>query len=230
VTPWVIDPGRNVKLAIRCDALPRTLLAWGRVAWVRASAPTRLGVAFDAGTGAAEWFDALVRASPEVLRAARATPRELPPSARIFLGRPPELVMDFTLDELDVLRRVGAGVTLEALARSFGPEMEERTRGALFALLSRRHLVLDPAASPGPEAWRHALAPLEPASAARPAHPGSTAAALRTPEAQRLYDEALAHIGSGRLGLAMDRLRDALRHAPDDAAIASTAKRIARWA
>jgi TolA-binding protein len=122
-------------------------------------------------------------------------------------------------------------VTLEALSRSFGPAMDERTRGALFALIARRHLVLDPTASAGPEAWRPVLAARESDLPARRAPAAATAfAAPRTAEVQRLYDEALSHIGSGRLGLALDRLRDALKHAPDDAVIASTAKRISRWA
>jgi PilZ domain-containing protein len=229
-TPRVIDPGRTVKLAIRCEAMPRTLLASGKVVWMRANAPARLGIAFEDGTTPAGWFDALVQASPSVLRAARITPERLPRPTWIYLGRPPQVVTDFTLDELDVLRRVGPGVTLEALSRSFGPAMDERTRGALFALIARRYVVLDPAASAGPEAWRPVLAARESDLPARRAPVTTAFARPRTAEVQRLYDEALAHIGSGRLGLALDRLRDALKHAPDDAIIASTAKRISRWA
>jgi hypothetical protein len=229
-TPRVIDPGRIVKLAIRCEAMPRTLLASGRVVWMRANAPARLGVAFEGGTGPADWFDALVRTSPRVLRAARVTPERLPRPTWIYLGPPPRVVTDFTLDELDVLRRVGAGVTLESLALSFGPSMQERTRGALFALIARRFLVLDPGASPGPDAWRPVLSAREADLPLRAPVANLSFAIRRTAEAQRLYDEALGHIGSGRLTLAMERLRDALRHAPDDAVIASTAKRISRWA
>jgi hypothetical protein len=230
VTPRVIDPGRTVKLAIRCEALPRTLLTSGKVVWMRANAPARLGIAFEAGTTPADWFDALVQAKPSILRAVRVTPDRLPRPTWIYLGRPPQVVMDFTLDELDVLRRVGPGVTIESLAWSFGPALDERTRGALFALIARRHLVLDPAASPGPDAWRPVLAARESDLPTRPPPTDLAFAAPRTAEAQRLYDEALGHIGSGRLTLAMERLRDALKHAPDDAVIASTAKRISRWA
>jgi PilZ domain len=231
VTPRVLDPGRSVKLAIRCDALPRTLLAGGKVIWMRSKAPARLGIAFDGSIGAA-WFEALVAQHPGLARAVRNAPFRLPRPTRLYLGAPPELVVDFSAGEIDVLRRVGSGVTLDALARSFGPEMGERTRGALFSLLERHRLVLDPASSPGPDAWQRILADGErdgsrrlPALAAARATPGR-----RTAEAQRLYDEALAHIGGGRLALAMDRLVDALKHSPDDATIASTAKRLSRWA
>jgi PilZ domain-containing protein len=223
VTPRVLDPGRNVKLAIRSDALPRTLLASGRVVWMRAKAPARLGIAFE-GSAAAEWFEALVRARPALARAARSAPARLPRPTRVYLGVPPELVVDFSAAELDLLRRVGSGVTVDALARSFAPEMGERTRGALFSLIERRQLVLDPATSPGPVAWLRILAAEGTAAAA------ARAAGARTAEAQRLYDEALAHIGSGRLSLAMDRLTAALRQSPGDAAIASTVRRIGKWA
>lgn len=229
VTPRILDPGREVRLAIRCDAVARTLLTAGRVVWMRANAPARLGISFQPGAAAADWFDELARASPRAARAARV-PDRLPRPTRVHLGKAPEVVVDFTLDELDILRRVGSGVTLDALARSFGPELGDRTRGALFALLARRCLVLDPAASQGLAAWRHVLADRE-SDLPRPAGAVERAlAAGRTPEAQRLYDEALGYIGSGRLALAMDRLRNALQHAPGDPTIASTAKRIARWA
>jgi hypothetical protein len=229
VTPRVLDPGRDVKLAIRCEGLERTLLAQGRVVWMRANAPVRLGIAFQLGTVPPDWFDRLMKGSLLAARAARI-PDRLPRLTRVYLGKAPEVVVDFTMDELDVLQRVGEGVTLDALARSFGPEMGDRTRGALFALLARRCLVLDPTASPGAATWRRVLAGRE-SDLPRPGEAAERAlGAGRPPEAQRLYDEALGYIGSGRLSLAMERLRDALQHAPGDAVIASTAKRIGRWA
>ncbi len=227
VTPRVLDPGREVKLAIRCDGLGRTLLVHGRVVWMRANAPARLGIAFPLGAVPPEWFEALAKASPRAV----LIPDRLPRLTRIHLGKAPEVVVDFTMDELDVLRRIGEGVTLDALARSFGQEMGDRTRGALFALLARGGLVLDPASSPGPAAWRRVLASHESDLPPRPGEAAERPLALgRPPEAQRLYDEALRYIGSGRLALAMERLRDALEVAPGDAVIASTAKRIEKWA
>jgi hypothetical protein len=113
-------------------------------------------------------------------------------------------------------------VTLDALARSYGPDLDERTAGALFSLLGRRLVVLDREQAVGVGRWKGLLP--EPAPAAeRAAEP------QRPAEAQRLYDEAMVHIGAGRLGLAVDRLRDAQRLAPSDAEIAATLARIGRW-
>jgi hypothetical protein len=155
VSPRSVDRGRTVKLAIRCAALPRTLLVFGRVVWVRGrSTPgvgprTCLGLAFEGGAdAAAEWFERLVAARTGIGLRDPAAPARLAPAARV------------------------------------------------------------------------ALAAAGPAAASR----------ARTPEVQRLYDEALSLIGNGRLTLALDRLQDALKHAPEDATISSTAKRIARWA
>ena len=40
----------------------------------------------------------------------------------------------------------------------------------------------------------------------------------------------MVHIGAGRLGFAVDRLREAQRLAPGDGDIESTLKRLAKWA
>jgi hypothetical protein len=229
VTPRVIDPGREIKLAIRCGALSRTLLASGRVMWVRARAPARLGIAFEPGTPR-DWFDALVRKTPEAIPADRA-PRALRRDAMVRLGRAPERVVDFGADELDLLRRVGGGVTLDVLVRSFGERLPDRARAALFALIARRALVLDAGSAGAPGAWQQVLATRPgDVQARREVAVAPPPRARRAHEAQRLYDEALGFIGSGRLTLALDRLRDAAFLAPDDPLIASTAQRIARWA
>jgi Tfp pilus assembly protein PilZ len=228
VTARVIDPGREVKLAIRSPAIPRTLLVSGRVAWTRPSSPARLGVAFTSGAPDA-WFAAVLRAGAVRVSAA---PQRVPRMSLVHLGRAPEVVVDFTRDELDLLRRVGGGVTVDVLVRSYGEDLPDRARAAFFSLLARRSLVLDPGAAGSAEAWRRVLErrDREAPAAARPVRAAGPAGRGRTPEVQRLYDEALAHIGSGRLTLAMDRLNAALEVAPDDPLISSTARRIARWA
>lgn len=229
VTRRVVEPGTEVKLAIRCPIVQRTLAVTGKVIWARAAAPSRIGVSFEPPGTERGWFGSLLVSQPVAVRAARSVPDRLARTARLHLGRAPEVVVDFTPVELDILRRVGAGATVDALARSFGAELGGRTLGALFALLARRCLVLDPASSVDPETWRNVLG----RQGDRPPAPDFARRALganRSLEAQRLYDEALSHIGSGRLALAMERLRDALQHSPDDHAIASTAKRIERWA
>lgn len=230
VSPRSVDPGRDVRIAIRCEPLSRTILAAGRVVWARASAPLRLGIAFDPPPIAMDWIEELAGTSPGAVRAERKVPDRLPVSTRVFFGPPPEVVVDFTLTELDVLRRVGSGVTLDAMVRSFGGEMDERTRGALFSLVARRRLVLEPAQATSLAAWKHVLTGRDVDPPPPPVPIRRALGAGRPLEAQRLYDEALSHIGSGRLALAMDRLRDALKYAPDDPTISSTAKRISRWA
>jgi PilZ domain len=230
VTSRLVDPGRTVKLAIRSDALPRSLLVFARVVWARAHPPARLGLSFESGAGAAaEWFQALVQARPAVLGAARNLPLRLAAATPVHLGAPPPVLVDFTVQELDLLRRVGRGATLDALVRSSAPDRCERARGAFFALLARGHLVVDPAASSGPEAWIRVLSRRGSEVPAVRLAPAAGALTPRTPEAQRLYDEGLAHIGNGRLGAAMDRLREAQKHAPQDATISATMKRLSRW-
>jgi hypothetical protein len=179
----------------------------------------RLGIAFRAGADA-NWFQTLLAADPVASRLARSIPDRLSAQARVYLGRPPTFVLDFSATELEVLRRVGAGITIDALARAFGGEIDAPTAGALFSLVGRRLLVLDKEQSVGVGRWKHVLA----GGGASPDRDGG-----RPPPAQQLYHEAMMHISAGRLGFAVDRLREAQRLAPNDATIESTLERLARW-
>jgi hypothetical protein len=230
-----VDLGRELKLVIRCDALARPIDATGKVVWTRADAPARLGVAFRGDPAhEASWFDALLAVDPVAGRLARAVPDRLPRQARLYLGKPPQLLVDFSPAELELLRRVGAGVTLDALARSFGAELDGRIAGALFSLVQRRCLVFDRVASVGVARWRDILGEAQVQVQARPApaaaDEGRPRDAGRDVRAQRLYDEAIVHIGEGRLGFAVDRLREAATIAPGDEDIEATLARIAKWA
>jgi hypothetical protein len=229
VTERLVDPGREVKLSISCPALGRDVSAAGRVVWQRRETPSRLGVAFDRGSSERGWFEALLRADEAAARAARTTPGRLARATRVHLGTPPRLVVDFSPTELELLRRVGPGATVDTLARSFGPALDERTRGALFSLLRRRFLVTEPALAVDVARWR-AILPEGDGEEVAPIAASASLPAPRPPEAQKLYDEALSHLGAGRLALAVDRLRDALLLAPADETIASTVQRIERWA
>src|SRR5512147_2756229 len=122
VSPRAVDPGRELKLVIRCDALGRPLEEAGKVVWTRADAPARLGIAFSAKAGAA-WFETLLASDPVARGAARSVPDRLPRQTRVYLGKPPQLLVDFSPVERELLRRIGSGVTIDALARSFGPEL-----------------------------------------------------------------------------------------------------------
>jgi len=225
VTPRLVSPGRTVKLEIELPALGRRVRIAGTVVWVRAEAPMRLGIAFHASARDAGWFEALLAADPALFGTRRRTIERLPRRGRVYLGKPPALVVDFTADEVAVLQRIGGGVTADALVRSFG-ETPERAVGALFALLGRGMLVLDSARSAGPARWRPALALAEAALAAA----SSAAAPQRPRAAQRLYDEGIGHIAGGRMAIAVSRLQEALSIAPDDEAIARALQRIERWA
>ncbi len=228
VTPRLVEAGAEVKLAIPSPTLQRTVAVTGRVVWARAEPPVRIGIAFEPPGMDPVSFAVLVQSHPRAQRGTWSVPERLPRATRLYLGKAPERVVDFTPVELDILRRVGPGTTVDALARSFGAEPHDRTRGALFALVARRCLVFEPE-SASAASWRRLLD----REGDRPPAKEFARRALgagRSLEAQRLYDEALGHIGSGRLQLALERLRDALQHSPDDATIASTAKRIARWA
>ncbi len=227
VSPRPVDPGREVKLVIRCDALGRQLEESGKVVWARTDAPVRLGIAFRPGAES-DWFDALLAADPIASRVARSMPDRLPRQARAYLGKPPQLVVDFSPTELELLRRIGSGVTLDALANSYGPDLDGRTAGALFSLVARHFVVFDKVQSVGVGRWKGLLVDGD----AAPAEAEKEVAGdgQRPVQAQRLYDEAMVHIGAGRLGFAVDRLREAQRLAPGDEAIEATLKRIAKWA
>ncbi len=228
VSPRPVDPGRELKLVIRVDALGRPIDATGKVVWSRADAPARLGVAFKRDADAT-WFDALLAADPVASRVARSVPDRLPRQTRVYLGKPPQLLVDFSPVERELLRRIGSGVTLDALARSFGPELDERIAGSLFSLVARHFVVFDRVASVGVARWRDALADAEDPRSAGDLAMGRPPDAKRPLQAQRLYEEAMVHIGAGRLGFAVDRLREAQRLAPDDEAIEGTLRRIAQW-
>lgn len=218
-----LEPGREVKLSIRVAEIGRTVAGAARVVWVRSLPPSRLGLAFRA-RGGDGWFEALEGALPGALRAGSSGPARLSRATRLFLGRPPRLVVDFSPEEREILRRVGAGTTVDALDRSFSPGLDRAARGALFSLVARGLVVLDPSASAGEEAWSALLPRGEelPATAVagRPA---------RSPEVQRLYEEGLAHLGAGHLALAVERFQAALGLDPTDDAIAGTMRRLSRW-
>lgn len=165
-------PGREVKLSLRVEALGRTVTAAGKVVWSRAGgALSRLGVAFARSGTERGWFERLLAADEVAASAARRDPDRLARALRVYLGRPPSAPVAFSPTELELLRRVGPGATLDELARSFGPELHERTRGALFHLVARRFLVLDAAAAVPLARWSAILPDDDDVAAEPPATP-----------------------------------------------------------
>jgi len=235
VTPRLAAPGRELHLQIRCDAIGRTIKATGKVVWARAQEPSRLGIEFEAARTEAGWFDALMRSDPAAAQVARRIPERLPRAARLYLGEPPRFLSDFSPEEVAVLRQVGTGVTVEALSRALGSAFE-RVRGAVFALVSRRLLVQAPAEAVAPERWKAALDQAARVLAAEgiaipaPTPAGPMGAVGRTAAAQALYDEGIGHLTAGRIEVAVARLRDASRLAPNDPLISGALQRLAPWA
>jgi hypothetical protein len=220
VSEHALPPGSDVVLAVTCPALDRAVAATGRVAWSRPDAPARLGISFEVPVAQRGWFEALLAADPRAGRAAARAPLRLRRDTPLHLGEPPATVLDFSEDERAVLAAIGKGLTAGELAEALAPRFH-RARGALFSLIARR-LVRLQAGPPGAEArWRGVLSPPQAAEPLRPAP--------RPAPAQRLYEEGIAHLGAGRVELAVARFREALAAFPGDAAIAATLARLERW-
>jgi hypothetical protein len=234
VTPRLAAPGRELKLRIYCDAIGQTIETSGRVVWSRAETPSRLGVQFQAGLSTPAWFEVLLRADPQAAATSRRMPERLPRETILRLGEPPRFMADFSAEEVAVLRRVGSGITVEALARQLGSAFD-RVRGSVFALLARRLLVLTATEAVPPSRWSETIASAEKAlSTAGVKLPapteGPNAASGRSAAAQKLFDEGIAHLTAGRIEVAVSRLREARRLAPADPLISGALQRLAPWA
>lgn len=221
VSGRALPPGSDVALSVSIPALGRAVTATGRVAWSRPEAPARLGVSFEVPIAQQGWWEALLAADPCAGGAAVRAPLRLRRDAPLHLGEPPATVLDFSQDERAVLQGIGAGSTAGELAEALAPRFH-RARGALFSLLARRLVLLRPGRPDAADRWRAALAP--PPGPGDPVRPPP-----RPPAARRLYDEGIAHLGAGRIELALARFRDALAAAPDDRGIAGTLARLERW-
>ncbi len=156
--PGPFKAGDPLKLTLRSDRVEGFLAATGRVAWASAAAPWRIGVAFDeqylADSG--RWFDRLVAAYPGLATVQRA-PLELELSATLFLGPPPRIPPALGQDEVRGLRAVGLGATVGKLKDQY-PDDWPALEGALFGMLGKRFLTLDPGAASSLAAWEPHLA------------------------------------------------------------------------
>jgi len=243
--PAALPRGLGLRLVLSYPGSAPLRVA-GEIAWAGPHSPWRHGVAFAEvdRTSSSRWFDLLLAANPRLLTLERV-PDRLPLDATLYLGPPPTLV-DFTADEVTVLRQVGVGITVAALSRrleaTWGPALR-----ALFSLLARAAVTLDAAEAAPPAAWEPALrsierqlalelpravaappAPPAPVQARPPAPPLGTwtaPAAGRPPEAQQALDLARRELASGRVGAARVLLRRALQLAPRDAEIAKEMQR-----
>jgi hypothetical protein len=234
VTPRLAAPGRELKLKIHCDAIGQTIETSATVIWSRSESPSRLGVQFPEQRAVPAWFDVLMRTEPQAAASSRRSPKKLSRDTLLRLGEPPSFIADFSPEEVAVLRRVGFGVTVESLARQLGSAFP-RVKGAVFALLARRLLVLHASEAGDPARWNGPIAMAEKALAIAgvklPAPTeGPGAASGRSAAAQALFDEGIAHLNAGRIEVAVARLREARRLAPNDPLIAGALQRLAPWA
>jgi len=235
VTPRLAAPGRALQLQIHCAAIGRTIRATGTVVWSRAQAPSRLGVEFETGRTDPGWFELVLRADPRGSDIIRRIPERISRAATLYLGDPPRFLGDFSAEEVAVLRRIERGVSVDGLARALGSAFE-RVRGAVFALVARRYLVLTPGEAVEPARWKLVLDAAERSLAAEgvllpaPTPAGPLGAVGRTAAAQALFDEGIGHLTAGRIEVAVARLREARTLAPDDSLIAGALQRLAPWA
>jgi hypothetical protein len=161
VSPKLVRQGDIVQLRVTNPKLEEPLKATGRVAWVSAQAPWRLGIAFDEGTHpqSALWFDRLVAAHPG-LGGYRRVPDRIRADAPVYLGPPPRFLVDFSADEATLLRAVASGVRVDELRsrlRDRWPAMQR----ALFSLIARQAVTFQRGQAVHPDCWKKILSDVE---------------------------------------------------------------------
>ncbi len=166
VSPQLVPAGGEIQLFIASARVPGRLSVHGRVAWTTDAAPFRLGVAFTAPApeGVPAWFNRLVKAEPEMREAVRRIPERLADKQMLYLGIPRPLV-EFTADQISILREIGDGLRVGALRTREGGRWTT-AQVALFSLLARGVVTLSHAEAVPGSRWRDALARAELAAAA----------------------------------------------------------------
>ena len=86
----------------------------------------------------------------------RDVPDKIAGNANLYLGAPPRHVLDFTSEEIEVLRIVASGATAGSLRGAFRDRWPT-AQYALFSLFTRRSLTLDRGAAAHPDTWRPIL-------------------------------------------------------------------------
>jgi hypothetical protein len=164
VSPGPVPPEERVR--IRLEGASRTLEVKGRVAWVSERAPWRVGIAFDDREvpECSRWMERLLDANPALAPVARV-PARIALDWTVFLAPPPRLVVDFSEDEVILLRAIASGARVDELHARLRPRWEALQR-ALFSLLARQAVTFSRGAAVNPDAWRRILADHEAAFAA----------------------------------------------------------------
>lgn len=207
VSPRLVRKGEPIQLVLAHEAMRDPLRVAGRVAWASDRAPWRLGIAYDeaALSTSLAWFEELLSRVPG-LSAFKRIPDRIAMDAVVYLASPPRFLVDFTPDEVAVLRSLGSGTSVAEL-RSLLRDRWNQAQRALFSLLAHQHVTLARGGSVHPDAWKKILSeaessiavealrtapvpdltpsplPLQPQAA--PARPGSAPAVPARPPASR---------------------------------------------
>jgi hypothetical protein len=161
VSPLPFAKGTLLQVDLASQETREVLRAAGTVAWCSPQPPWRLGLAFTPATrpAATKFFDKLVAARPGLANW-RRIPDKLSLDAMVWLAAPPTRVVDFTAEELVMLRAVGSGATIYELRARLKDRWPTGQR-AFFSLLSSGSITLTRSASASYQSWMDLLERLE---------------------------------------------------------------------
>jgi hypothetical protein len=182
VSPKGVRKGDYVKLTIANDSVPEPLRVSGRIAWVSAQFPWRVGIAFDEGAIAetTAWVEKLIASHPG-LRKLRRLPDRIPVETMVYLGTPPRFVVDFDADEAALLRAIGSGSRVDELMARFRSR-GSRVERALFSLIARSAVTLAHGSAVHPHSWKPVLDEVEALLAVEALGTGPSTLAAPPPE------------------------------------------------
>jgi hypothetical protein len=161
VSPRLLRRGEPVDVLVTNEKVEEPLEARGRVAWVSAQAPWRIGVAFEEASvpRSARWFERLVAAYPG-LSGYRRVPERIRTDTAVYLGPPPRFLVDFSADEAVLLRAIASGARIDELMARLRDGWSAAQR-ALFSLIARQAVTFQRGQAVHPDSWRKILTEVE---------------------------------------------------------------------
>jgi hypothetical protein len=161
VSPRLVPKGQTVELVVTNEKVEEPLTVRGRVAWVSAQAPWRVGIAFEDVSVAPSkrWFERLVAANPG-LSGYQRVPDRIRTDATVYLGPPPRFLVDFTSEEAVLLRAIASGARVDELMARFRDGWPAAQR-ALFSLIARQAVTFQRGQAVHPDSWKKILTDVE---------------------------------------------------------------------
>jgi hypothetical protein len=161
VSPRLVRRGQALELIITNEKVEEPLAVKGRVAWVSAQAPWRVGIAFEEASVApsTRWFQRLVAANPR-LSGYQRVPDRIRTDATVYLGPPPRFLVDFTSEEAVLLRAIASGARVDELMARFRDGWPAAQR-ALFSLIARQAVTFQRGQAVHPDSWKKILSDVE---------------------------------------------------------------------